>query len=110
MEILGINTLNIILWIVFGLLVGVIAGFIDKGRVKGGMLGTIIIGLLGALVGGFLAKIIFGFQITGFNLQSLLIAVLGALLVVLIQRILFRDNSHIKTTTEYLEKERKEES
>ncbi|MBI2019250.1 GlsB/YeaQ/YmgE family stress response membrane protein [Candidatus Daviesbacteria bacterium] len=78
--------MNIISWIVFGLVVGIIANLIDPYPSKGGMLGSIILGILGAILGGILGNIIFGIGITGFNLPSLALAVLGALLLMFVER------------------------
>lgn len=78
--------MNILAWIVFGLIVGWIANTVDPRPTQGGLLGTIILGILGALLGGFLGSIIFGISVTGFNLSSFILAVLGALLVLFIQR------------------------
>lgn len=78
--------MNILAWIVFGLIVGIIANYIDPRPAYGGILGAIVLGILGALVGGFLSSLVFGVGISGFNLPSLIIAVLGALLLLLIAR------------------------
>lgn len=78
--------MNFILWIVFGLIVGVIANIIDPYPSKGGMLGSVILGILGAILGGILGNIVFGIGITGFNLPSIAIAVLGALLLMFVER------------------------
>ena len=92
MDILNANAtlVNIISWIVFGLIVGFIVHLVDRADVKGGILGTLILGILGALLGGFLSNLLFGFGITGFNLQSFVVATLGGLLLAFIARIAFR--------------------
>jgi uncharacterized membrane protein YeaQ/YmgE (transglycosylase-associated protein family) len=99
MNLLGIDLLNIVTWLIFGLIVGIVAHLIDPGDVKGGIVGTAITGMFGSLVGGFLAQLILGYQITGFNLWSFLIAVGGALILAFLHRMLFRNTSHIKTET-----------
>ncbi len=78
----------ILMWIIFGLITGVIASIIDPNPVKGGVLGTIILGISGALLGGFLGNTILGLAITGFSLSSFLIAILGSLLFLFIARAL----------------------
>lgn len=78
--------MNILLWIVFGLVVGIIANIIDPYPSRGGMLGSIVLGILGAILGGVLGNIVFGISITGFNLPSLAVAVLGALLLMFVER------------------------
>ncbi len=75
-----------IIWIVLGLIAGIIAKFIMPGRDPGGFIVTIILGIVGALVGGFIStKLGFG-DVTGFNLPSVIIAVLGSMLLLLIYR------------------------
>lgn len=78
--------MNIILWIIFGLVVGVIANIIDPHPSRGGILGSIVLGILGSVLGGILGNIIFGITVTGFNFSSIAIAILGALLVLFIER------------------------
>ena len=78
--------MNILAWIIFGLVVGVIANYIDPRPAYGGIIGAIVLGILGALVGGFLSSLLFGIGITGFDISSLIIAVLGSLLLLLIAR------------------------
>ena len=67
--------MGIIAWIVFGLIVGVIANFIDPRPAKGGIVGAAVLGVIGAVVGGFLSSLFLGVGITGFNLSSIVIAV-----------------------------------
>lgn len=78
--------MNILAWILFGLIVGWIANIIDPRPAQGGLVGTIILGILGALLGGFLGSLLFSVSVTGFNLPSFIVAVLGAILVLFIQR------------------------
>lgn len=75
-----------IAWIVFGLIAGIIAKFIMPGRDPGGIFITIVIGIVGALLGGWLATL-FGFGgVTGFDIRSFIIAVVGALILLFIYR------------------------
>jgi uncharacterized membrane protein YeaQ/YmgE (transglycosylase-associated protein family) len=79
-----------LIWIVLGLVAGVIAKLIMPGRDPGGFIVTIILGIVGALVGGFIStKLGFG-DVTGFNLPSIVIAVLGSILLLIIYRMLKR--------------------
>ena len=80
--------MDITSWILFGLAAGVIANIIDPRPAEGGLLGAVILGVLGALVGGFLANSIFGVGVTGFNLTSFVLAVLGSLLLLFVGRVL----------------------
>jgi uncharacterized membrane protein YeaQ/YmgE (transglycosylase-associated protein family) len=75
-----------IIWIVLGLAAGIIAKLLMPGKDPGGFIITIILGIVGALVGGFIStRLGFG-DVTGFNLPSIIIAVLGSLVLLLIYR------------------------
>lgn len=78
--------MTIFTWIVFGLIVGIIANVIDPKKEEGGLMGAVILGVLGAVLGGILANLLFGIGITGFNLTSLAIAVLGSLFLLFVGR------------------------
>jgi uncharacterized membrane protein YeaQ/YmgE (transglycosylase-associated protein family) len=74
--------------ILFGLLAGGIAKFIMPGKDPGGCLVTSALGIVGALVGGWIGKTLFGVNVVaGFNMQSLSLAILGSLLLLLFYRI-----------------------
>jgi len=75
-----------IIWIVLGLVAGIIAKFIMPGRDPGGFIVTIIIGIVGALVGGFISTKLGLGDVTGFNIPSIIVAVLGAILLLVIYR------------------------
>lgn len=80
------RNMGIILWIIFGAIAGGIAGAIVGGG-KRGLIKNIIIGILGANIGGFLATKLFGWDgISGFNLHSMLIAIAGACVLLLVSR------------------------
>lgn len=78
--------MNILAWVLFGLIAGVIANMIDPRPAQGGVLGAIVLGIVGALLGGFLANLLFGVGVTGFDLTSFIIAVAGSLLVLMVGR------------------------
>ncbi|ECZ8508841.1 GlsB/YeaQ/YmgE family stress response membrane protein [Salmonella enterica] len=83
--------MGIIAWIVFGLIAGVIAKLLMPGRDGGGFILTCILGIVGAVVGGWLATMFgIGGSISGFNLHSFLVAVVGAIVVLVIFRPLRR--------------------
>jgi uncharacterized membrane protein YeaQ/YmgE (transglycosylase-associated protein family) len=82
--------LSIIAWIVLGLIAGVIAKFLHPGSDPGGIFVTIIIGIVGALIGGFLSTTMGFGDVSGVNLPSLLIAVLGSLILLIIYRMMRR--------------------
>ena len=78
--------MGILVWVVLGLVVGIIAKLIMPGKDPGGFIITIILGIAGAFVGGFIAtRLGFG-SVTGFDLRSLMIAVGGAIILLGIYR------------------------
>ena len=79
--------MSILAWIVLGLVAGWLAGLIVRGGGYG-LIGDIILGIVGALVGGFLSSALLGVDVTGFNLSSIVIATLGAIVVIAIARAL----------------------
>ncbi|MFZ2187952.1 MAG: GlsB/YeaQ/YmgE family stress response membrane protein [Candidatus Moraniibacteriota bacterium] len=81
--------MTIFYWIIFGLIAGSIAEFIAPSS-QGGIVGSIILGIIGAVVGGYLGERFFGVGITGFNVMSFLVAVIGSLLVLFVGRLLSR--------------------
>ncbi len=80
--------MNLLLWLVLGALAGWLAGVIVNGRGGGGSASgwivNIIIGIVGAALGGFVASLLGLGGVSGFNLYSILIAVGGACLLLLI--------------------------
>jgi uncharacterized membrane protein YeaQ/YmgE (transglycosylase-associated protein family) len=76
--------MGIIAWIIFGLIAGVAAKWIMPGKDPGGFILTVIIGIAGALVGGWISTLFGLGDITGFDIRSFIIAVLGALLLLFI--------------------------
>lgn len=80
--------MGIIVWIIFGLIAGAVAKFIMPGDDPGGFIVTILIGIAGALVGGFISTAIGFGTVTGFNLGSFIIAILGAIILLGIYRTL----------------------
>ena len=77
--------MGIIGWIVLGLLAGAIAKAIMPGTQVGGWLATLVLGVVGALLGGFIGSAIFDIGLDTFwSLQTWIVAILGALLVLVI--------------------------
>jgi len=75
--------MGIIAWIVLGAIAGFVANLIVGG--KEGVLGTILLGIVGAVVGGFIAGSVLGIaDITGFNMSSVLVAIFGAVIVLVV--------------------------
>jgi len=79
--------MSILYWIVFGLIAGTIADYLSPSS-QGGIVGSIILGIIGAVVGGYLGQRFFGVGVTGFNVMSFVVAVIGALLVLFVARLL----------------------
>lgn len=79
--------MGILSWIIFGLIAGALAKFIMPGRDPGGIIITIILGIVGAVVGGFIATQLGFGTVTGFNLSSFGIAVLGAIVLLFAYRL-----------------------
>jgi uncharacterized membrane protein YeaQ/YmgE (transglycosylase-associated protein family) len=81
--------MGILSWILVGLVAGWLAGLVMKGGGYG-VLGDIIMGIIGALVGGFLASALFGAEnaVSGFNVTTLIVAFLGAIITIAIVRAL----------------------
>ena len=75
--------MGILAWIVLGGIAGWIASMIAGNNEQQGLIGNILIGILGAFIGGFLVSLLGGEGITGFNVWSLLVAIMGATLLLL---------------------------
>ena len=82
--------MSILAWIVLGLIAGAIAKAIMPGRDPGGIIVTILIGIVGAFLGGFLGNMIAGSGLNGFSLWSMMLAIIGAMLLLWIYRVATR--------------------
>ena len=82
--------MGILSWIVLGLIAGMLAKWVMPGPDPGGIIVTILLGIAGAFVGGFIAVQLGLGSFSGFNLPSLGIAILGAILLLWIYRVLKR--------------------
>jgi uncharacterized membrane protein YeaQ/YmgE (transglycosylase-associated protein family) len=80
--------MGIILWILFGAIAGWIASLIMKTDAQQGALVNIIVGILGAVIGGVIFNLFGGAGVTGFNLYSLLVAVIGSIILIALVRAL----------------------
>jgi len=75
--------MSIIAWILLGLIAGFIASKLVN-RHGEGMLLDIVLGIVGAIVGGWLMAAFGGLGVTGFNLYSILVSVVGAVVVLVL--------------------------
>jgi len=83
--------MGILAWIILGLIAGAIAKAIMPGRDPGGFIVTALIGIVGAVIGGFLGNMLFGIGgVSGVDIRSILIAIVGALLLLWIYRMATR--------------------
>ena len=75
-------------WIALGALAGWLATKVvpPEGRQRGGCCSYIVVGIIGAFIGGLVMHLIGGAGITGFNLWSLFVAVLGSVILLVIVR------------------------
>lgn len=76
--------MSIIGWILFGLIVGVVAKLLMPGRDPGGMIVTILLGIVGALIGGFIGRVLGWYGDS--DPVGFIMAVMGAILVLFAYR------------------------
>jgi uncharacterized membrane protein YeaQ/YmgE (transglycosylase-associated protein family) len=86
----GEKYVGIIAWIVVGLIAGLLAKLVMPGDDPGGIIVTVLIGMAGALVGGFIVGLLGGSGATGFSIWSILVATLGAIILLAIYRLIAR--------------------
>ena len=81
--------MGIVAWIFFGLIAGIVAKLLMPGRDPGGCIITMLLGILGAFVGGFIFELLTGRpQAMMFDFGSLFVAIIGAVVVLLIYRLI----------------------
>ncbi|WP_040213370.1 GlsB/YeaQ/YmgE family stress response membrane protein [Clostridium polynesiense] len=76
--------MSIITWIVLGALAGWIASMITGNNARMGAVANIIVGIIGAFIGGFIFGLFGGQGVTGFNLWSAVVSIVGAVVLLLI--------------------------
>ncbi|HKV15469.1 MAG TPA: GlsB/YeaQ/YmgE family stress response membrane protein [Reyranella sp.] len=81
--------MSILAWIILGLIAGFIASRIVNRRGSGLVL-DLVIGIVGAVIGGWIVTALGGAGITGFNLWSLLVAILGAIVLLVLVHVVRR--------------------
>lgn len=81
--------MGILAWIILGAIAGFITNMIMGGGE--GVIGTILLGIVGAIVGGYLAGTVLKVaDVTGINVESIVVAVIGAVIVVAVYRMVTR--------------------
>lgn len=82
--------MGIISWVLVGLIAGVLAKWIIPGAGPGGFVITVLIGMAGASLGGFIVRLLGGTGAMGFNFWSILVATLGAIILLFIYGLIVR--------------------
>lgn len=90
--------MEIILWIIFGALIGWVASIIMGTNEEQGGLANIAVGILGAVVGGYVAQALGASGVTGFNLMSFLVALAGAVILIGLYKVVSGGRHHIDRT------------
>jgi uncharacterized membrane protein YeaQ/YmgE (transglycosylase-associated protein family) len=85
--------MSVIVWIVFGLIVGALAKLIMPGRDPGGIIVTILLGIVGALLGGWLGQGL-GLYAPG-EPAGFFMALIGAIILLLLYRLFVRRRVHV---------------
>ncbi len=80
--------MGIIMWIIFGALAGWISSMFMSTDSSQGALGNIVMGIIGSIAAGFLMPILGMSGVTGFNLYSVVVAVIGAMVVISVARMI----------------------
>jgi uncharacterized membrane protein YeaQ/YmgE (transglycosylase-associated protein family) len=90
--------MGIIAWIIMGALAGWIASMIAGTNREQGAIGNIVVGILGAFLGGFIARSLGIGDVTGFNLGSFLIALAGAVVLLVAYKAIRGGSTHHSPT------------
>jgi uncharacterized membrane protein YeaQ/YmgE (transglycosylase-associated protein family) len=93
---LGEKKMGILSWIIVGLIAGWLAGLVVRGS-GFGVIWDIILGIVGAIVGGFIAGALFNIPnpVSGFNLTTIVVSIIGAVIVVWISRLFTRSRTSL---------------
>ncbi len=80
--------MGILAWIIFGLIVGLVGRWIVPGAAPGGIVADVIVGVIGAFAGGWIYSMFGHTGVTGFNLPSMVCALIGAVVLLWLLRAL----------------------
>jgi uncharacterized membrane protein YeaQ/YmgE (transglycosylase-associated protein family) len=89
-KIMDSNIMSWLAWIIIGGVAGWLASMVMKTNARQGLLMDIIVGIIGAVIGGFLLNAVGMSGVTGFNIWSLLVAFIGAVVLLGVLRLLSR--------------------
>jgi uncharacterized membrane protein YeaQ/YmgE (transglycosylase-associated protein family) len=78
---------GIISWVVIGLIAGILGKILMPGDDPGGIILTVVTGMVGAIVGGLVVGLFGGTGVTGLNIWSILVATLGAVVLITLYRL-----------------------
>lgn len=81
---------EILVWIIFGGIAGWIASIITRTNDQLGLVGNIVVGIIGAILGGFLVGLLGGPRVDGFNVTSFVVALIGAVVLLLVVKMVSR--------------------
>lgn len=85
------DPINILVWVIVGAIAGWLASLVMKTNTQQGLLEDIVIGIVGGLIGGFVLNLLgIGGGVTGLNIGSILVAFIGAILLLALLRTLRR--------------------
>jgi uncharacterized membrane protein YeaQ/YmgE (transglycosylase-associated protein family) len=76
-------------WIILGGLAGWVASIIAGNNARQGLIGNIVVGTVGAFIGGWVFSYFGGVGVTGFNLYSFGVALVGAVILLAVKKLLF---------------------
>lgn len=82
--------LNLVLWILFGFVAGVVLYFLEKEEVRGGVLGSIMFGVAGSVLGGALSELLLG-SVRQVDFVQLVVAFSFSLILLHLRASLFAD-------------------
>ncbi len=82
--------MNLIVWLVFGALVGWVASMLMSTNDGQGVIGNIIVGVLGAFLGGYIMQYLGKTGVDGFNVKSFIVSVFGAVILLALFRLIRR--------------------
>lgn len=88
--------MEILTWIIVGALAGWIASMIMNTNAEQGALANIVVGIIGAFIGGFVVRMLTGNDtVSGFNLATILTAILGSVILLAILRMFRRPRTTV---------------